>query len=124
MLTCRDGASEVAFCKTVFDAVELSRRTGPDGTVIHATLSVASALIMVHGDVPNLASRSPQPDGSSSVVIYVYLEDADATIARAVAAGATVLMPAEDMHWGDRTGRILDPSGHVWNIATRFEGAS
>jgi PhnB protein len=123
MLVCVDAASEIDFCKTAFGAVELSRRSGPDGTVVHATLAIGAALVMVHGEFPALASRAPQADGSSSVVIYVYTADADTVIERAVAAGARVLIPAADQFWGDRVGRIIDPSGHVWNVATRVESA-
>jgi PhnB protein len=119
MLVCRDAASEIDFCKAAFDAVELSRRSDPDGNLVHATFTISSALIFVHGEVPALASCPPQPDGSSSVVIYVYVEDVDQVIQRAVVAGARVLIPVTEASWGDRVGRIIDPSGHVWNIATR-----
>ena len=124
MLVCLDGASEIEFCKSAFGAVELSRRTGPDDTVIHATLKIGPALVMIHGLFPALASRAPESDGSSPVVIYIYVADADIVIERAVAAGARVLMPVADMFWGDRVGRIIDPAGHVWNVAARVEGAS
>jgi PhnB protein len=121
MLVCRDAASEIDFCKTAFGAVELARRSGPDGLVVHATLTVGEAMIMIHGEFPALVSRAPQPDGSSSVVIYLYVPDVDGVIGRAVAAGARVLIPLTNQPWGDRVGRILDPSGHVWNLATRLE---
>ena len=71
-----------------------------------------------------LASRAPQLDASSPVVIFVYVENVDAVIERAVAAGARVLLPVQNQFWGDRTGRIIDPSGHVWTIATRVEETS
>ena len=120
MLVCRDAASEIEFCKTAFGAVELSRRPSPDGAVVHATLTIGEAMIMVHGEFPNLASRAPQSDGSSPVVIYVYVEDVDTVIDRAIAAGARILLPATNAFWGDRVGRIIDPSGHVWNVAGRI----
>jgi PhnB protein len=123
MLVCRDGASEIAFCKTVFGATELSRRSGDDQSVVHATVSINGALIMVHGEFPALGSRAPEMNGSSSVVVYLYVEDVDLTIDKAVGAGAKILIPVDNMPWGDRTGRILDPQGHVWNISTRFEEA-
>ncbi|HZZ56721.1 MAG TPA: VOC family protein [Opitutaceae bacterium] len=119
MLVCRDGAAEIRFCVAAFRAAELDRRSGPDGSVVHATLSVGGALIMVHGETPVLASRAPAADGSSPVVIYLYLPDVDAAVARAVAAGATIVTPLRDCPWGDRMARVLDPSGHVWNLATR-----
>jgi PhnB protein len=121
MLVCRDGGAEIDFCKTAFDAVERSRRTAPDGTVLHATLAIGQAILMVHGEVPKLASRAPQPDGTSPVVIYLYLEEVDRVIERAVLAGAELLIPPANQFWGDRVGRIIDPSGHVWNLATRIE---
>lgn len=124
MLVCRDAAAETDFCKTTFAAVELVRRPGPDGTVAHAALTIGGAMIMIEGEWPSLASRAPQPDGSSSVVIYVYVEDVDAVIERAVAAGARILLPVKNQFWGDRTGRIIDPSGHVWTISTRVEETS
>ncbi len=124
MLVCLDAASEIDFCKTAFGAVERSRRSAPDGTVVHATLTIGEAMVMVHGEFPALASRAPQPDGSSPVVVYIYVEDADTVIEQAVAAGARVLIPAANQFRGDRVGRIIDPSGHVWNVAMRAPEAS
>jgi len=124
MLVCRDAAAEIDFCKTTFGAVELNRRPGPDGTVAHALVTIGGAMTMIEGEWPTLASRAPQPDGSSPVVIYIYVEDVDAVIARAVAAGAKVLIPVKNQFWGDRTGRIIDPAGHVWTISTRIEETS
>lgn len=121
MLVCLDVAAAIDFCKTTFGAVELMRRPGPDGVVAHAALTIGGAMIMIEGEWPTLASRAPQPDGSSPVVIYVYVEDVDTVIERAVGAGAKVLLPVKNQFWGDRTGRIIDPSGHVWTISTRVE---
>jgi PhnB protein len=119
MLVCRDGASEIEFCRAAFGAVEVARRRTPDGTVVHAALAIGEEIVMVHGVFDHLASRPPNADGSSPVVIYLYLDNVDIVIDRAVAAGAKVLLPAADQSWGDRVGRILDPAGHVWNIARR-----
>jgi PhnB protein len=124
MLVCRDVAAEIEFCKAAFGAEELARRPAQDGTVVHATLTIGDGTVMVHGEYPNLASRAPQADGSSPVVVYISVEDADAVIDRAVAAGARVLIPATDQSWGDRIGRIMDPAGHVWNVAARAAGAT
>src|SRR2546421_6371090 len=97
------------------------RRPGPDGTVAHAALTISETMIMIEAEWPSLASRAPQPDGSSPVVIYVYVEDVDATVERAVAAGARILIPVQDQFWGDRIGWVIDPAGHVWTISTRVE---
>lgn len=124
MLVCRDVVAEIDFCKTTFEAVELVRRPNPDGKVAHAALTIGGAMIMLEAEWPSFASRAPKPDASSPVVIYVYVGDVDAAIDRAVAAGAKILLPVKDQFWGDRTGRIIDPSGHVWTISTRIEETS
>jgi len=124
MLVCRDASAEIDFCMATFDCAELGRRTGPDGTVAHALLTIGGEMIMIEGEWPTLASRAPQSDGSSPVVIFVYVEDVDKVIERAVAAGARILLPVKDQFWGDRTGRIIDPSGHVWTVSSRIEETS
>lgn len=106
MLVCRDAASEMEFCKIAFGGVELARRLAPDGTVVHATLTIGGAMIMIHGEFPTLASRAPQ------------------AVNRALGAQATVLLPVANQPWGDRVGRIIDPAGHVWNLASRVEESS
>ncbi len=117
MLVCRDAEAELNFCIHAFGATELSRRNAHDGSVIHATLAVHQSLIMVHSESPHLASRAPLDDGSSPVVTYLYDNDVDAIMDRAITLGANIVLPAEDQFWGDRVGRIIDPAGHVWNIA-------
>ena len=120
-LFCRDIPAEIDFCKNTFGAVELGRRPGPDGTVAHALLTIGPAMIMIEGEWPGITSRAPKLDGSSPVVIYVYVEDVDKTVERAVAGGAKILFPVANQFWGDRIGWVMDPSGHVWTIATRIE---
>ena len=124
MLVCRDPSAEIDFCKAAFGAVELVRRPGPDGTMAHALVTIGPAMVMIEAEWPTLASRAPQPDGSSLVVIYVYVEDVYKVMERAVAAGAKVVLPVKTQFWGDRTGRMIDPSGHVWTISTRVEETS
>lgn len=121
MLVCRDAEAELNFCVQAFGAVELSRRTTENDGVIHATLMIHQSMLMVHKESPHLASRAPLVDGSSPVVTYLYDENVDEIISRAVKLGAKVLMPVEDQFWGDRVGRIIDPAGHVWNIAARID---
>ncbi len=120
-LFCRDVAAEIEFCKNTFGAVERVRRPGPDGTAAHALMTIGPAMIMIEAEWPGLANRAPKPDGSSPVAIYVYVEEVDKTVERAVASGAKVLIPAKNQFWGDRTGWVMDPSGHVWTIASRIE---
>ena len=121
MLVCRDVATEIDFCKTTFNAIEKVRRPGPDGKAAHAALTINEAMIMLECEWPSVSSRPPQTDGSSPVIIYVYVENVDSAIERAVAAGGKILIPAKDQFWGDRTARIIDPEGHVWMISSRIE---
>ncbi|HEX7182527.1 MAG TPA: VOC family protein [Thermoanaerobaculia bacterium] len=123
-LVCRDPAGEIDFCASTFKAVELGRRPGPDGTLAHALMTIGPAMIMIEAEWPALTSRAPIPDGSSPVVIFVYVEDVDQAVERAVAGGAQVLIPPQNQFWGDRTAWIMDPSGHVWTVATRIEETS
>ena len=120
-LFCRDPAAAMEFYAGAFEAVDLGRRPGPDGTVAHGLMTIGSAMIMIEREGPELPARAPTMDGSSPVVIFVYVADVDATVGKAAARGARLLIPATDQFWGDRTAWIMDPAGHVWTIATRIE---
>ncbi len=123
-LVCRDPTAAIDFCASVFGAVELGRRPGPDGSVAHALMTIGPAMIMIEAEWPTLTSRAPELDGSSPVVMFVYVDDIDQTLERAIADAAQVLIPAQNQFWGDRTACIMDPSGHVGTIATRIEETS
>jgi PhnB protein len=123
-LVCRDAAAEMDFCIHTFDAVELNRRPGPDGTVAHGLLKIGPEMIMIESEWPTLPSRAPVADGSSPVPIFVYVPDVDETVQRATARGAKVLVPLQNQFWGDRIAWFMDPSGHVWTVATRIEETS
>jgi len=120
-LVCRNPAVAIDFCVRTFNGVALNQRPGPDGKIAHALLTIGPAMIMIEGEWPTLTSRAPAPDGSSPVVLFVYVEDVDQTVEPAVTSGAQVLVPAQNQFWGDRIAWIMDPSGHVWTIATRIE---
>jgi PhnB protein len=120
-LVCRDPASEVDFCVRAFEAVELSTRPGPDGTLAHALLKIGPEMIMIEAEWPGLPSRAPAPDGTSPVVIFLYVSDVDRVVERATDVGARVLVPLANQFWGDRIAWLLDPSGHVWTVASRIE---
>ena len=124
MLVCRDLEAEIAFCEKVLNAEVHVRRPGPDGNTVHAALGAGEARIIVQAEFPQLASREPQKDGSSPVVIFVYVEDVDRSVEMALALGGTVLLPAQNQFWGDRSARLMDPSGHVWTVASRIEETS
>jgi PhnB protein len=120
-LVCRDPAVEIDFCVRVFEGTELNRRPGRDGSVAHALLSIGGEMVMIEAEWPTLPSRAPAADGTSPVVIFVYVPDVDQTVERASACGGKVLVPVQNQFWGDRTACIMDPSGHVWTVATRIE---
>jgi PhnB protein len=120
-LFCRDPAAEIEFCKSTFGAVEGVRRRGADGNVAHALITIGPAMVMIESEWPSVANRAPLPDGSSPVVLYVYVENVDQVVERAVTAGGKVLMPLQNQFWGDRTAWLMDPSGHVWTVASRVE---
>lgn len=120
-LVCRDPASEIDFCVQTFEAVELNRRPGPDGSTAHALLKIGPEMIMIEAEWPTLPSRAPATDGTSPVVIFVYVSDVDKTVDRATGAGAKVLVPLQNQFWGDRIAWLMDLSGHVWTVATRIE---
>jgi PhnB protein len=125
MLVCQSPEAEMNFCAAVFGAVEQVRRPGPDGSPIHIAMRINDAFLVAQAEFPDMvASRAPSPDGSSSVVIFAYVVDVDQAVERAVAMGARILIPAQNQFWGDRTARIIDPSGHVWTVASRIEETS
>jgi PhnB protein len=120
-LVCRDVEAEIEFCCEALGAVEGLRRPGPDGRAAHALLRFGPAMLMLEAEWPTLPSRAPSGDGSSPVVIYLYVEDVDATVERAIQRGAKLMVPVATQFWGDRIGWIQDPAGHVWTIASRVE---
>jgi PhnB protein len=91
---------------------------------VHALLTIGGEMVMIESEWPTLPSRAPAPDGSSPVMIFVYVPDVDQALERAVARGAKLLIPAQNQFWGDRSALIMDPSGHVWTVATRIEETS
>lgn len=115
------GAAEaIDFYVRALGAVELDRSSGPDGRILHATIRVGSSNVMVNDEFPEFGSFGPGKYGGGPVSMHLYVEDADAVYERALAAGATVVMPISDVFWGDRYARIKDPFGHEWGIATHL----
>lgn len=120
-LTVRDGAAAIAYYQHVFGAVEEDRFAEPNGRIGHADLRIGDATLMLSDEYPDYGARSPDTIGGSPVMLHLYVEDADAVVARAVEAGAKLDAPVEDQFYGDRGGKITDPFGHRWWIATRKE---
>jgi len=120
-LACGNGAAAIEFYKKAFGAKEKLRMPGPDGTVGHAEVEIAGSRIMLTGEYAAMNFLSPLSRGGSSVHIHLYVKDADALTERAVKAGAKLLRKVEDQFYGDRTGSVEDPFGHVWHLATHVE---
>ncbi|ODU25872.1 MAG: glyoxalase [Thiobacillus sp. SCN 62-729] len=123
-LVCRGAADAIAFYGKAFGAVELARLPGPEGKLMHAMVRIGDSNLMLVDEFPDCGSLGPQSGQGSPVTIHLYVTDVDATVERAVAAGAKVTMPVDDMFWGDRYGRIADPFGHQWSIATHIRDLS
>jgi PhnB protein len=116
------GASDaIAFYKKALGASEVLRIGGPDGRVGHAELQIGGSRIMLADEHPEIGALSPKTIGGSPVSIHLYVEDVDAAVARAVAAGAKLIRPVADQFYGDRTGGIEDPFGYRWYIGTHKE---
>src|SRR5436190_1859723 len=121
-LTVRGAARAIDFYRRAFGAEEVMRMPSRDGTkLMHAHLRIGDSAILLNDEFPEMGGRSPEALGGTPTTIHLYVSDADQVFARAVAAGAQVRMPLQDMFWGDRYGQIVDPFGHVWAIATHKE---
>lgn len=117
-LVCAGAAEAIEFYRKAFDAVEMCRVDGPPGKLIHAAIRIGDSVVMLVDEMPECGALGPKAHGGTSVTIHLQVPDADAMVAQAAAAGATIKMPVADMFWGDRYGQIEDPFGHSWAIAT------
>ena len=118
------GPAALAFYQKAFGARILFQMPGPDGTLGHAEMQLGSARIMLADEKPATGHKGPRSLGGSSVGLLLYVEDVDAVVARAVAAGARVVEPVTDKFYGDRMGTLEDPFGHNWSVATHVEDVS
>jgi len=123
-LVCNGAADAITFYKQAFGAVELGRLPGPQGKLMHAMLRIGDSAVMLADEFTDYGSFGPKSLKGSPVTIHLYVEDVDATVKRAVAAGAKITMPVDDMFWGDRYGKIEDPFGHHWSVATHIRDVS
>lgn len=118
-IVVRDAAAAIDFYTRAFGADELHRMTGPDGTIMHAEIRIGDSIIMLGEENAAWGTASPLSTNGNPGSLHLYVPDADAAFDRAVKAGATVSSPLEDAFWGDRYGKVKDPSGHEWGIAQR-----
>lgn len=117
-LIVRDAAAAIAFYKRAFGAEETIRLPAPDGRILHAGLVVNGAPVMLADEMPNCGYPAPRAPQGSPVSLHLTVPDVDAAFARALAAGATTVLPVADMFWGERFGQVMDPFGHRWSLAT------
>ena len=119
---CIKGAGEaLEFYAKAFNAVETVRMPGPGGMVMHAEMKIGESVIMLSEENCEQGQKSPVTLGGSATHVFLYVPDVDASFAQAIAAGATAIMPPMNMFWGDRFGKLKDPYGHEWSMATHVE---
>ena len=120
-IVVRDAASAIDFYKSAFGAEELNRMPGPDGKIMHAEIRIGDSIIMLGEENEQWGTHSPKSLNGTHGSLHMYVDDADAAFQRALDAGATVKYPLEDAFWGDRYGKVTDPYGHEWGLATRVK---
>jgi PhnB protein len=123
-LVCAGAADAIEFYKKAFGAVEEARLPGPDGKLMHAMIRIGDSAVMLVDEMPEWGALGPKALKGSPVTIHLYVENTDATVERAVKAGAKVTMPVADMFWGDRYGQLEDPFGHHWSVGTHVRDVS
>jgi len=125
-LTVAGAARAIAFYGQAFGAEEISRQAMPNDPdiLMHAHIRMFGSPIMLVDTAPEWGNKDPRALGGSPVSIHLYVEDADAVFARAVAAGCGAVMPVQETFWGDRFGALVDPFGHHWSVATRVADPS
>lgn len=123
-LACAGAARAIAFYKKAFGATEVMRMPAPGGKVGHAEVKISGARIMLADEYPDMAFLGPRARGGTPVHIHVYVKNVDAMMKRAVAAGAKLVREVSDQFYGDRSGSVEDPFGHVWHLATHVRDVS
>jgi uncharacterized glyoxalase superfamily protein PhnB len=123
-LVCAGAAEAIEFYKRAFGAVEMARLPTPQGKLAHAMIGIGDSVVMLVDEFPEMGALSPTSLKGSPVTIHLYVADADATVERAVKAGAKITMPVAEQFWGDRYGQLVDPFGHRWSIGTHVRDVS
>ena len=116
-----DPAAAIEFYKKAFNATELLRLEGPGGMIAHAEVKIGNSPVMLAGEYPDMGYRAPPHYGGTPASFMIYVEDCDAVFTQAIAAGAKEMKPVQDQFYGDRSGTVADPFGHVWSISTHKE---
>jgi PhnB protein len=123
-LFVRSAARAIDFYKSVFGAAEIVRMVGSNGKIMHAEVRIGDSIVMLADENPQTGVMSPQTIGGYSVGLHVYVENVEAVIQKAVDSGAKLLRPIKIQFYGDRSGSLLDPFGHMWSVATHVEDVS
>jgi len=123
-LIIRGAADAIDFYKKAFGASELLRFPAPGGKIGHAEIKIGDSPIMLADEYPEMGYKGPQSLGGSPVSLMIYVEDVDTVFNQAINAGATVKEAVSDKFYGDRTGTLTDPFGHVWHVSTHKEDVS
>ena len=123
-LFVRGATGAIDFYKNVFGATEIMRMPGSNGKIMHAELRFGDSVVMLADENPQSGIMSPQTIGGYSAGLHLYVENADAVIQKAVESGAKLLRPIKNQFYGDRSGSLLDPFGHMWSVATHIEDVS
>jgi PhnB protein len=126
-LSIKGAAAALAFYKQAFSAEEIYRIDMPGGLIGHAEIQIGDSRIMFADDIPEMSDGvigSPSALRGTTFGLHVYVDDVDARFERAIAAGATVKRPVKDQFYGDRSGTLEDPFGHIWTVATHIEDLS
>ena len=118
-LIVRGAADAIEFYQKTFDAEERSRALSPDGaSIVHAELKIGNSIVLLADEVLAMGIPSPLALNGTSVTLHLYVKNVDTLWQRAIDAGAQVVVPLQDMYWGDRYGKLVDPFGHHWSVAT------
>jgi PhnB protein len=120
-LVFNEASRAIEFYKKVFGAIEIARMPGPNNKVMHAAIRIGDSTIFVGDTVTNKTAATSTETTFVPAYLHIYVDDVDATFQLAVENGAKVDMPLDDMFWGDRYGKITDPFGHQWSLATHKE---
>ena len=120
-LAVKQAADAIEYYKRAFGAKERMRLDAPGGKVGHAELQIGDSIVMVADEYPQMDFRSPDHYGGTAVSLHLYVKDVDASFRTATEAGGKPVRPVQDQFYGDRTGTIRDPFGHVWHLATHKE---
>jgi PhnB protein len=122
-LVVQGGGKALEFYAEVFGATERMRSPGPGGTIAHAEIQIGDSVVIVEDESPQQGTKAPPPGGvdGTPTSLFIYVEDVDAVVARAVELGAELKRPPQDQFYGDRDGHIVDPFGHGWTVATHVE---